>query len=241
MNQTKILVNTLKRIVKSKGMTYADLARRLSLSEPTIKRSFSEQETMSLKRVERICDAIGINFAELVRISEIKLSGARNVLTDEQEEVLSLDLNLFKVFYLLLKNWTLEQIQKTFKVPKNAIEGILLELDKLKLIELHAGNKIKLLTARNVHWKKNGPLAKIFESEIKHKFLDKPFDKPNEFFGFLSGTVSMGTQAIIREKIIRFEKEVENLIEMDLYLEKEQTEGTAFVFAMGPISLSIFE
>lgn len=241
MSQTKILINTLKRIMKSKGITYRFLADQLSLSEPTIKRSFNDEETLSVKRMEHICVAIGVNFAELVRLSELKPDEKKNVLTDAQEEALSLDLNVFKVFYLLLKNWSLAKIESKFKIRSNDLQKILLRLDKLKLIELHENNKIKILTGRNIRWKKNGPIYKIFETEMKERFLDRPFDASNEKFTLLAGTLSPASQAILKQKLERFERELEEFIELDFYLEKDGSPSTAIVLAMGPVRLSLFE
>ena len=53
MDQTAKLLDTLKAYLKSRDITYRNLAQRLKLSESSIKRVFSEK-TLSLKRLERI-------------------------------------------------------------------------------------------------------------------------------------------------------------------------------------------
>ena len=52
MDQTAKLLDTLKAYLKSRDITYRNLAQRLKLSESSIKRVFSEK-TLSLKRLER--------------------------------------------------------------------------------------------------------------------------------------------------------------------------------------------
>ena len=40
---TREIVETLKKILKARGMTYAELARALRVSTPTVKRLFSQR------------------------------------------------------------------------------------------------------------------------------------------------------------------------------------------------------
>jgi transcriptional regulator with XRE-family HTH domain len=241
LNQTAKLIIALKKSMKAKGLTYQMIAQKLEVSEATIKRSLSEEDSLSMKRLELICQVIGITFSELVRLAELHVDEKVNTLTEEQEEALSLELDLFKIFYLLLRQWSLEKIEENFKVSFLELEKILLKLDQLKLIEYHSDKKVKLLTNRNIKWHKNGPIYKIFEKEMKNNFLAKAFDHVNEKFTMLSGTLSQASKIIVKEKMNRFEKEIEEIIEMDVYLEKDTTESMAIILALGPVNLSIFQ
>jgi transcriptional regulator with XRE-family HTH domain len=58
------LVDTLKRLLKARGMTYGDLAARIGMSEATVKRMFS-QKNFTLERLDQVLDASGISFDEL--------------------------------------------------------------------------------------------------------------------------------------------------------------------------------
>jgi len=40
---TRAIVETLKKVLKARGMTYADLAHALRVSTPTVKRLFSQR------------------------------------------------------------------------------------------------------------------------------------------------------------------------------------------------------
>ena len=59
------LIDAIKRLLKSRGMTYAQLATKIDLSEASVKRMFSQQ-TMTLARLEEVCEALGIGLTELV-------------------------------------------------------------------------------------------------------------------------------------------------------------------------------
>ena len=91
--ETNRIILGLKRGLRSRGITYAMLARRISLSEPSVKRILS-RGSLSLPRLERICEATGISMEELVRLEaghigaiEDDLAGiGRKVARNEVEE-----------------------------------------------------------------------------------------------------------------------------------------------------------
>jgi transcriptional regulator with XRE-family HTH domain len=72
---TREIVETLKRVLKARSMTYADLAVALRVSTPTVKRLFS-QRTFTLERLEEILKVLEMDFFELARMSH----GRRSVL-----------------------------------------------------------------------------------------------------------------------------------------------------------------
>ena len=63
MSQVNELIDTLKRLLRERGLTYAVVAQQLGLSEATVKRGFSTR-SFTLERVVAICDLIGILRAE---------------------------------------------------------------------------------------------------------------------------------------------------------------------------------
>jgi DNA-binding Xre family transcriptional regulator len=84
---TSTLVAALKGALKSRQMTYRDLAKRLKLSEASVKRLFAE-ESFSLKRVEEICAVLDIDFFELARLAR-GASTDTDEMTVKQEETLA--------------------------------------------------------------------------------------------------------------------------------------------------------
>src|SRR4051794_9006774 len=63
-----ILVDSLKRALKAKGITYADLAARIEMSEAGVKRMFS-QKNFTLQKLEAILHATGLDLIEIAHIS----------------------------------------------------------------------------------------------------------------------------------------------------------------------------
>ena len=66
MSTSADLVMALKRELKSAQMTYADLGRALGLAESSVKRMLAKGD-MPLTRVDAICRALKLDFAELAR------------------------------------------------------------------------------------------------------------------------------------------------------------------------------
>jgi len=84
-----LIFDALKMHLKARGMTYADVARALKLSEATVKRIFATRNC-TLARLDELCDLIQVDMAELAR-SAPKRSRLINRLSPEQERELMSD------------------------------------------------------------------------------------------------------------------------------------------------------
>lgn len=211
MEQTHRLIETLKKIIKSKGFTYKDLAKNLKLSEANLKRAFSKK-TFTIQRLEAICHFLEIDFYELAKQAKGHIQDVMESLNVEQEKALAHDSALFAYFYLLLSGMTVKQIDAEYDFNGKA-QQLLLKLDRLKLIELHTNNRIKLLVATNVRWLPRGPLNEKYESEIKKEFLSANFANKNEKLRFLSGYFSDSSLKIMTSKVDRLLGEFLDLAE----------------------------
>ena len=106
MSTTLDLVGTIKKELKAAQMTYADLAQALGMAESSVKRMLAKGD-MSLSRVDEICRALRIDFAELAR----RVADAQPLLkemTAEQERAVVADKKLLLVAICVLSQWTLE-------------------------------------------------------------------------------------------------------------------------------------
>ncbi len=139
MNQTTRMLDTLKKCLKVKGVTYRQLAAEMNLSEASIKRLFCEQ-SFSLKRIEQICTFLDLSFYDLAKLSE-KSKKVPSVLTVAQEIALADNSKLLLFFYLLLNGREPQSIVKDYKISPKESQKFLLELDRLKLINLYPDNR----------------------------------------------------------------------------------------------------
>ncbi len=227
MNQTTRMLDTLKKCLKVKGVTYRQLAGEMNLSEASIKRLFSEQ-SFSLKRIEQICTFLDLSFYDLAKLSE-KNKKIPSILTVAQEIALADNSKLLLFFYLLLNGRDPESIVKDYKISLKESQKFLLELDRFKLINLYPDNRVVFLTQKNIEWRKNGPIRARHEKRIRKEFSSAAVDLPDYCFHFETGKLSEKSRAVILRKIDRLFKEYIELTDIDKALPLEQSTPTGLM------------
>ena len=95
MAQAESLVNALKNLLKARGITYAQLAKGLGLSEASVKRIFAER-SFTLERLDQVCTLLGIQISDLARMV-VAEQPVPSRLTEEQEKKLVADPKLLLV------------------------------------------------------------------------------------------------------------------------------------------------
>ena len=165
MPQTQQLIETLKHALKAQKLTYADVARVLELSEASVKRLFAEKN-LSLLRLEQICQMLQMEISDLVQLMNQRAQRIEQ-LTREQELEIASDRLLLLVTVCALNRWTIEEILSYFNIEEPDAVRCLARLDRLKIIDLLPGNRIKLLISPNFHWIENGPLH-VVEGHIRN-------------------------------------------------------------------------
>ncbi len=233
MSQTTELLNTLKKYLKVKGMSYRQLSEKMGLSETSIKRLFS-QESFSLKRVEAVCKILGLDLFDLALMAKKERSHEEGRLTIEQERELAADPKLINFFYLLVIGVPLSKIIKKFEIPEDMVTRLLLKLDQIELIELYTNHKFRLRVTKNVFWQKYGPLWKRYEKQIRDDFLNFSFDTPDCCLEFSPGQLSNSSIDTIQKKIDDLIRLFNELAEMDNNVPVENRSSTALHIVFRP-------
>jgi len=161
-------------------------------------------------------------------------------LTPEQEEALLADPKLLLMTYLLINGWPLAAIVATFKIEADEAERLLIRLHRARMIELLPFNRVKLLTARNFTWRKNGPVQKFFEKEVQREFLAAPFTGPGEQLRFVAGLLSRTSLVEMQQSIERLAREFDELVRRDAVLPLSERHSCSAVFAVRPWEFSMF-
>lgn len=210
------LVDVLKRELKARGITYAQVARRLNLSEASIKRMFSRRQ-FTLARLDQVCELAGTEFSDLARV----LSQEENLLsrlTHEQEKEIISDRKLLLVALCALNHLTFEQILATYEFTRAELTALLARLDRLGFIQLQPGNRIKLLVSRTFSWQPDGPIQRFFTQQAHNEYFGSRFDRPGEFMVVVSGMLSKNSSAAIVSRLKRVVREFSELHNDDLKL-----------------------
>lgn len=239
MTQVVRLLATLKRELKARGVTYAEIASHLGLSESSIKRQFSESR-FSLQRLEQMCQLLGLEISDLVQ----KMAEERqriSMLSEQQEREVAQDPKLLLVAICVLNHWTFEEILHAYEVSEHECIQLLARLDRLKLIELLPLNRFRLMIASDFRWIANGPIQKFFNREVQPDFLESPFSGPGEKLVFRSGMLSRGSNATMMKKIERLVAEFNELHDEDTGLPLAERFGSSLLVALRPWEFSFFQ
>ena len=232
MAQTKALIGALKQVLKSRRVTYAEIARRLGMSEASIKRVFAKQ-SFTLERLDKICQVLGIEITDLAKMVEHESERVVQ-LTLEQEREIVADPKLLLVAVHALNQWTLEEIVAQYTVSKTECIRLLARLDRLRIIDLLPNNRIRVIVGRNFSWLPDGPLQRHFRAQLEANFFGSRFDGGGEHLAFVSGMLSRNSNAVIQHHMRRLEAEFTELHNQDVGLPLEERFGTSLLVAMRP-------
>ena len=238
MAQTAAIVSALKNALKEQGITYLQVAEALDLSEASVKRLFSERQ-FSLQRLDQICSLLGLEISDLVR----RLDQAQRIdaLTAEQEQELVGDDRLLLVAICALNRWSLAQILETYQLSEVEAVGRLARLDRMGLIELLPGNRIKPLISHDFRWQQHGPIQRFFEQQVQADFFQCHFNLPGELRLFLSGMLSPQSTEQMHQKLQRLVQAFRHSHQEDLVLPLEQRFGVSMILAIRPWEVAAFQ
>ncbi len=238
MSQTSMLITTLKRELKAQGMTYAQVARQLQLSESSIKRLFSGSQ-LSLTRLEQLCQLLGMEISDLVQ----KMGEGRkkiNQLTIEQEREVAEHPRLLLVAICVLNRWSYEEILENYELDEHECVQLLAKLDRLKIIDLLPRNRFRVIVANDFRWIPGGPIQDFFGREVLQDFMHSSFNGAGEQLLFRNGMLSRGSNASLMKKMERLISEFHELHEEDAGLPLSERFGTSIMVAVRPWEFSYF-
>jgi len=215
MSQTRDILESLKKCLRTRGRTYRDVADALHISEASVKRIFSEQ-TFSLQRLEEVCRYLDMSFYDLARMTRLGSEDYISRLSLAQERGLAKDSLVLTYFYLLLTGRTPAEIAGEFGLDDQQQATMLARLSKLKLVELLPHNNGRLLTSRRIDWRTDGPIRKLYQSEVQQAFMASKFDGRNETFRFDTGELSAASVNLMIKKFEKLSQDFDEFAELDV-------------------------
>ncbi|MDA0791622.1 MAG: helix-turn-helix transcriptional regulator [Proteobacteria bacterium] len=233
------VVTALKRALKMRGLTYAEVGRQLGVAESSVKRWFADG-TFTLARIDQLTELLDLDLQDLLRLAD-QGGPLLETLSDAQEQALVSDMRLLLVGYLLLQRWTPLQISVQYDVEEHQLTSLLAHLDRLKLIELLPGNHVKMLVAPNFSWRTGGPIQQFFEDRVRRDFFESDFDKPGEVQRFVYGMLSDDAIMHVNRSILRLIEEYNGIVHQDRMLPPTERHGTSLVVALRRWSFSAFD
>ena len=231
MAQTTELIEMLKKLLKRHNKTYADVAVCLELSEASVKRLFSEQN-VSLQRLDSICALMDLEITDLVREMRTEQEHSISELTQAQEKEIADDLNLMMITVCVLNRWSLKDMLKHYHFTEPQCIRYLAHLDRLHIIELQPGNRIKLLTAPNFKWRENGPIMNLFRAKIESEYFRTHFSKRSEKLFVMNGMLSDSSNQLFQRKMAQLAKEFDVMSKEDSTLPIGERKGSTLLIGL---------
>jgi transcriptional regulator with XRE-family HTH domain len=230
MAEVTQLVDTLKRQLKLQGKTYRDVAAALELSEASVKRLFTSGQ-FSLERVVEVCNLLGFTLAELAQEA---IAGERRLrtLTAAQEKELVSDPMLLLIAVCALNHWTLKEMLAAYRLSEAECLQRLLRLDRLHLISLLPGNRIRLNVARDFDWLADGPIREFFREQGMADFLDSRFAHADESLTFSHGMLTESAIGKMQDELRRLRSAFAELHEESLASPLPKRRGVGLLLAM---------
>lgn len=230
MSTTADLVAALKKELKTAQMTYADLAQALGMAESSVKRMLAKGD-MPLSRIDAICRALALDFADLARHVADNQPLLRE-LTPEQERAVVADKKLLLMAICVLSQWTLEQVTTAYRLTE--AEGIqyLAQLDRIGIIELRPFNRYRLKLAKTFRWRPHGAVMNYFREHALLDYFAGGFDGPGEGVLLVHGAISRSLAPAFMERMQRVAHDFAQQHLADQKLPESEREGYTLLLAL---------
>jgi len=240
MGETNRIILALKRSLRSRGITYAMLAKRISLSEPSVKRILS-RGSLSLPRLERICEAVGISMEELMRPVPHAEAENSSTLTAAQESALAADPQLLGCFYLLTNGHSPRDVAAELGADEKLLRRWLVKLDNLQLVELRARLGARLRVHAPISWREDGPIRRTYEQQVREEFMRSTFQAQDEVLHFRSAELSEASRQVLQRKLARLTADFNELADLDRHVSGREKRSVALMTACRPWVFSMFD
>ncbi len=204
------LLALLKETLRARGLRYRDVAAALDVSEATVKR-YLAGKGLTLTVMDALCRIAGTSISHLADALAQGGSTRPTQLSAEQETGLVHDLSAAFVFYLLRSRWNADDIAAELGLAPAEIYLRLRRLERLGLIDVLPGNRVKVLTARHLDWHPDGPARRAIDRSLRHVFDAMATHNPADAWEIETMKVDDGSIARLHDLISAFSAEVRAL------------------------------
>lgn len=238
MTEVEQLLAEIKRELRARGLTYRDVAQELGISEPSVKRVFATG-AFTLDRLVQVAAMLDLSLAELTQAAGAS-TPRPSQLTVEQERQIVADPKLLLVTVCAINHWTLADITHLYRLSAAECVQRLLKLDRLKLITLLPGNRIRLQVARDFDWLPDGPIRRYFREHGEQEFLDSRFGGTRDTHVFIQGMLTRTAAEELHRQLKRLRQQFSTLHDESLARPLSERHGTGLLLAVREWEPQIF-
>lgn len=183
-HEFKSLMIVFKRLLRERKISYAELAKKLGISESGVKKTFASEDG-SYARLSQIANILGVKILDI--LEEIEQTSLVNVqLSKEQQAYFLKDPQLFSLYYkLVIERFPVDVAKRNLGFSDRLLFRYLKQLDELNLINLMPENKIKIPPIKMIRNFGSGPfLSKLYQDwgqTIVKDLADPQFQNTGHF------------------------------------------------------------
>ena len=186
---------------------------------------------MPLSRVDAICRALKLDFADLARrVADTQPLLAE--LTESQEKAVVTDKKLLLAAICALSQWTLEQITGSYRLTEAECIKYLAQLDRIGIIELKPLNRYRLKLAKTFRWRPHGPVMDYFRDNALLDYFSGGFEGDGEGLLLVHGSISRSLAPSFLERVQRVAQDFAQQHQADQKLAEKDREGYTLLLAM---------
>jgi transcriptional regulator with XRE-family HTH domain len=154
-----LIMAALKELFRQRGLQAKEVAASVGVTERTLAR-WMAGSGVTLRALEDLSRVAGLTVLDLLDIVHEGRGPLVSSLSVLQEQELVDNPPCWFLMAHLLHGIPLSEAQEQFDLPEHQMVLALVRLEKMGLITLLPGNRVRLRVSRNLTWRKNGPIAR---------------------------------------------------------------------------------
>jgi len=165
------ILYSIKSLLKNKKIKYAELAKAIDVSLPTVKRRLNSTN-LSLKEMDQICQVLGVRVDDLLALSQkdseevLRFSMAQEIFFAENPSYLA-------YFFELRKNQSPLVIEKKHQISRKSTKQYLKELSRIGLVKINGINSVSTPSPTTTVYDDHGPLGRVFSKEMLRELTNR--------------------------------------------------------------------
>lgn len=173
------VIQTIKKELKAKGITYKDIALYLKITEAGVKKLLSKDD-ISFNKLKLLCDLLQITPNELLNAVD-KSDTETHTFTNKQIRFFLANQNYFHFFMkLAYEQKNPKIIQAEYKLSSKSLNGYLKKLEELELVKRHPFDRMQIVGGIPLAVKTKGTDLEFLKYEIALDQLMKMKEKKND-------------------------------------------------------------
>jgi hypothetical protein len=150
------------------------------------------------------------------------------------------DRKLLLVALCALNHLSAEQIVQTYALTRAECVALLLKLDRIQLLELLPGDRIKLRVTRAFSWLPGGPIQQYFKARAEREYFASSFDRPGELMLLANGMLTAASAEAVAAKLRRIANEFTETHHGEAHLPLGERRAVSLLVAVRPWELEEF-